>query len=133
MKRFRNRTMLVGVLAFALLATVACQPTRAFFEVTNDSGAPVDFIYSEDFIDLSEFGRDYASLSIGDRDTYQGCTVCDFAPGEVYRFDEPFREGQTIILAAREAESNTMIFIRRYTWQELFDLEWKVSLVDENS
>lgn len=132
MNRFRKRTLLLGFFVLAALATVACQPTRASFEVTNRSDGPVDFIYSEDFIDLREFGRDYDSLNVGDSDTYQGCTQCNLAPGEIYRFQEPFREGQTVIMAAREAETDRLIFIRRYTWKELFDLEWMVSLVDES-
>ncbi len=131
MNQFRKRTLLFGTLAVLLLLTVACQPTRAAFEITNDSGIAIDFIYSEDFIDFRDFGRNYDALEIGDVDTYQGCTQCGISPGAVYRFEEPFSDGQTVVMAAREAESNRMIFIMRYTWQELFDQDWKVSVVDQ--
>lgn len=132
MKRVSKRGWLIGILVGVALVTIACQPTRSAFEVTNDSGRVVDFVYSEDFLDLSDFGRDYDSLSIGDRDTYQGCTQCDMAPGAVYNFEEPFRERQSVTIAAREADSNVLIFKRRYTWQELFDLDFRVFLVDQS-
>ncbi len=136
-KLVRGRFFYFGVLAIVALivvavATAACEPTRAAFEVRNDTGRTIDFIYSEDFIDLTDFGRDYAALQIGDTDTYQGCTQCDVPPGGIYRFDEPFQRGQSVTMVARVAETDALIFLRSYTWQELFDRDWKVSLVDES-
>ncbi len=113
------------------LVTVACQPTRVVIEVTNDSAETVDFIYAEDFIDLSDFGRDYDALSVGDVDTYQGCTECPVAPGEMFIFDIPLARGQSVVMAARESDTERLIFIQRYSFTELRDKDWIVRLSDQ--
>ncbi len=120
------------VLAAIFSASVACQPTYVFLEVENRSGLQIDFIYSEDFVDLREFGRDYASLEIGDIDTYQGCTECDVEPGERVTYETPLSRGQAVTIVARESESERLVYIQNYTYEELREAEWKVTLVNQS-
>lgn len=112
---------------------IACQPTRATLEITNDSGQVVDFVYAEDFIDLRDFGRDYDALELGDIDTYQGCTRCDISPGQTFLLETPLARGHSVVLAARESETERLMYIRRYTIKDLQDAEWTISLVNQSN
>lgn len=124
------RTTALLTLAAVAALTVACQPTSVALTVSNESGIDIDIVYAEDFIDLREFGRDYGSLRVGDTDTYAGCTECNVGPGEVYTLETPLSQRQSVVLAARAADTERLIFIQRYTYEELRALEWTVAVVD---
>jgi hypothetical protein len=127
MKVFR-RLLWFSLVVAAALGLTGCRDYSHDLVVTNDTGIVVDFIYAEDFIDLRDFGRDYQALEIGDEDTYQGCTECDIQPGGTSTVHVPEARNQSVILAARDSGTKRLIYIHRFRFEELNELEWDVSL-----
>jgi hypothetical protein len=123
-----RRLLLFVLVAIASLGMTACRDYSHDLVVTNNTGIVIDFIYAEDFIDLRDFGRDYQALEIGDVDTYQGCTECNIQPGGTSTVHVLEARNQSVILAARDSSTKRLVYLHRFRFEELNEMEWQVGL-----
>jgi hypothetical protein len=81
-------------------------------------------------LDLSLYGIDYESLTIGDTDTHSGCDPCDMSPGQEAERMEFLTDDDTFVIVARISETNEIIYLRRLSVQDMKAMDWEVDLVD---
>lgn len=117
----------------SLLSACQLHPKQQEFTIRNGSDLLISATYG---VDNPNVGRQdylyYSTLALSSVDKNEWCTFCNVQPDMTApSIFFPFTRSEQAYFAARDSQTNELIFYREFSFDELENMDWIVPIIDQ--